>query len=306
MSEQSYTVEQLQQLFTHINVWKRGAERAPHKPLLLLYALSKCQRGEPRAIPYSEVDPALQQLLRAFGPSRKSYHSEYPFWRLQYDGIWEIQGADQVASRQSNTDAKKSDLLKYDVSGGFPKPIYQRLRDNPRLLVEIAYDLLESNFPHSVHEDIVDAVRLDLRVETITRKRRDPQFRLRVLTVYEYTCAVCGFDVRLGDIALGVEAAHIKWFQAGGPDIEANGLALCVLHHKLFDRGAFTVSPARQVHVSECAYGSKGFTEWLLAFHSKPIRLPHSPHYLPKEEYLHWHMQQVFRGPARYLKGQVP
>src|SRR5215471_16276895 len=83
MNEQSLNVEQLQQRFRHITVWRRGAERAPHKPLLLLYALGKCQRGEPRAIPYAEVDPALQRLLRTFGPPRQSYHSEFPFRRLQ-------------------------------------------------------------------------------------------------------------------------------------------------------------------------------------------------------------------------------
>ena len=304
MNEQSHNVEQLQQMFRHITMWRRGAERAPHKPLLLLYALGKCQRGEPRAIPYTEVDPALQQLLRAFGPPRRSYHSEYPFWRLQQDGIWELQGAEHVVPRQSNNDAKKSELLKYEVSGGFPTPIYTVLRDHPRLLVEIAADLLECNFPESIHEDIVDAVGLNLQVETITRATRDPQFRVRVLTVYGYTCAICGFDVRLGDTALGVEAAHIKWYQAGGPNIETNGLALCILHHKLFDRGAFTIALNRQVQVSEYAYGATGFTEWLLAYHGKPIRPPQSPHYLPKEEYLHWHMQQVFRGPARHLVGE--
>ena len=301
MNEQFRNVEQLQQMFRHITVWKRGAERAPHKPLLLLYALGKCQRGAPRAIPYAEVDPALQQLLRAFGPPRKSYHSEYPFWRLQQDGIWELQGPEHVVPRQSNHDAKKSELLKYKVSGGFPEPIYHVLRHHPRLLVEIAADLLERNFPESIHEDILDAVGLNIHVETITRATRDPQFRVRVLTVYGYTCAVCGFDVRLGETALGIEAAHIKWYQAGGPNIETNGLALCILHHKLFDRGAFTIALNRQVQVSEYAYGARGFTEWLLAYHGKPIRPPQSPHYLPKEEYLHWHMQQVFRGPARHL-----
>jgi len=301
MNDQSHHIEHLKQMFTHISMWKRGAERAPHKPLLLLYALGKCQRGAPRAIPYAEVDPALQQLLRAFGPPRKSYHSEYPFWRLQRDGVWELQGAEHVASRQSNSDAKKSELLHYEVSGGFSEPIYTVLRTHPRLLVEIAADLLEQNFPESIHEDIVDAVGLNLQVETMTRATRDPQFRVRVLTVYGYTCAVCGFDVRLGETTLGIEAAHIKWYQAGGPNIETNGLALCILHHKLFDRGAFTITLNRQVQISEYAHGATGFTEWLLAYHGQPIRPPQSPHYLPQEEYLHWHMQQVFRGPARRL-----
>lgn len=33
------------QQFDAINVWKQGEQRAPHKPLLILYALGKWQRG---------------------------------------------------------------------------------------------------------------------------------------------------------------------------------------------------------------------------------------------------------------------
>jgi len=48
--------------------------------------------------------------------------------------------------------------------------------------------LLVRNFPESIHEDILAAVGLNMQVETITRATRDPQFRVRVLTVYGYTC----------------------------------------------------------------------------------------------------------------------
>src|SRR5690242_7844940 len=125
--------EQIQKLFSQINVWKRGTERAPHKPLLLLYALAKCSRGESREIPYREIDPELRKLLVEFGPTRQSYHTEYPFWRLQNDGLWELHGAKNLESRQSNPDAKKSELLKQNVKGGFLKPVYEELCRNPRL-----------------------------------------------------------------------------------------------------------------------------------------------------------------------------
>lgn len=31
--------------FENITVWKKGGQRAPHKPLLALYALGRCIRG---------------------------------------------------------------------------------------------------------------------------------------------------------------------------------------------------------------------------------------------------------------------
>jgi putative restriction endonuclease len=293
--------EQIQKLFSQINVWKRGTERAPHKPLLLLYALAKCSRGEFREIPYTEIDCELRKLLIEFGPTRQTYHTEYPFWRLQNDGLWELYGAKGLESRQSNTDTKKSELLKHNVKGGFLKPIFEELCSNPRLLSLIAHEILDLNFPTSIHEDILAAVGLEIEIEHVGRKKRDPLFRARIMKAYEYRCAICGFDVRLGTIPLGLEAAHIKWHQAGGPDIESNGIALCSIHHKMFDRGAYTISEKLRIEVSEHVNGFQGFDEWLLKFHGEIIRSPQSPNYTPAIEYLKWHMEEVFHAPPRYL-----
>jgi len=114
-------------LFKNIKVWKRGGQRAPHKSLLLLYALGKCQIGEDRLIPFSKTDQSLRSLLIDFGPPRKSYHPEYPFWRLQNDGIWELPNSQLLKRRKSSTDAKKSELLKSNIHGGFTQKLYHKL-----------------------------------------------------------------------------------------------------------------------------------------------------------------------------------
>ena len=57
-----------------------------------------------------------------------------------------------------------------------------------------------------------------------------------------------------------LDAAHVRWHQAGGPAVESNGLALCVLHHKAFDLGAFTVTPSGVLLVSDQANGSAAST----------------------------------------------
>ncbi len=48
--------EEVRKLITGLKVWKRGDQRAPHKPLLLLYALGRCLRGQDRLISYETVN----------------------------------------------------------------------------------------------------------------------------------------------------------------------------------------------------------------------------------------------------------
>ena len=289
----------IKEKFSKLTVWKRGGERAPHKPLLILYALGRLLRDKKRLISYENIDEDVRDLLLDFGPERKSYHPEYPFWRLQKDGIWELTHTNHIHVTKSG-DPTKRDLIKEDVSGGFPDVIFQALQKDPQLFQEIVQDLLDSNFPSSVHEDILQTVGIDLMAVTSQRKR-DPEFRDKILRAYEYKCAVCGFDVRLGHHPIALEAAHIKWKQAGGPDTEINGLALCTLHHKLFDRGAFTLTDSLDIMISDRAHGTEGFEEWLMRFHGKKLKTPQRATYLPDQNFRHWHVKEVFKGEYRQV-----
>ena len=108
--------------------------------------------------------------------------------------------------------------------------------------------------------------------------------------------------MRVGGALAGLEAAHIKWHQAGGPDVQPNGLALCSLHHKLFDLGAFMVRTDRTLVISELVSGGEGFTRLMLDFHGEKIRPPQAPDYSPGAEYVEWHEREVFREPARWFR----
>jgi putative restriction endonuclease len=285
-------------LFDRLAVWSRGEQRAPHKPLLVLYALGRLVRGDQGEIPFGEVDRDLTELLKEFGPTRRSYHPEYPFWRLQNDGVWTVTSTAPLPSRQSNTDPPKSALLGNSAAGGFSEEVKVALQAAPALAGKIAGLLLERHFPETLHADILQAVGLDLTPQAADR-RRDPSFRKRVLTAYEYRCVVCGFDVRLAGMSVALDAAHIRWVQAAGPDEEPNGLALCVLHHKLFDLGAFTLGKDGRLLVSEQAHGTGGFEEALMRHHGKEARRPQRAEWHPHGDYLEWHEQEVFKGKPR-------
>lgn len=77
-----------------------------------------------------------------------------------------------------------------------------------------------------------------------------------ILGAWDRQCAICGFYGQLGAASVGFDAAHVRWFNFGGPDAADNGLALCTLHHKLFDRGALGVDLRLHIIVSS-AYSSR-------------------------------------------------
>ncbi len=294
--------KQLKEKINNLSIWKKGDQRAPHKPLLILYALGQLQNEGARFFCYEELREPITNLLKEFGPQRQSYHPEEPFVRLTRDGIWNLNS--DIKSVHINN----SWLLKHKISGGFNDEVFELLHNNPSLVYELGKMVLYSHFPETIHEDIIAAVGLDFNSgvtgfeghDSGGTKFRDPKFREKVLRAYEYSCAVCGFNVRLGNNLVAVEAAHIKWHQAGGPDSEENGIALCAMHHKMFDRGVFTITDSRELAVAEEANGSSGFQEWLMRYHGQFIRSPIHPDYQPKQSYVNWHVREVFKGPARY------
>ena len=292
--------ELILQKFATLGMWKRAGERAPHKPLLILYAIGKLLRGDSRLIPYREIDEELAKLLGEFGSSRAKQGSHYPFWRLRNDGIWEVTDADRIVVNSSG-DARKSELLARGVAGGVHAAIATQLQRDAKLAFEIIHSLLDAHFPPSMHGDILQAVGLEPRLRSGETRKRDSHFRENVLRAYEYKCAICGFDVKLGQASIGLEASHIQWHAAGGPNQVVNGLTLCVLHHKLFDRGAFTLSNQWEVLVSEDAHGSVGFWEWLMQFHGQKINFPHRRSYYPQASFIGWHVREVFQGVHREL-----
>lgn len=191
--------------------------RAPHKPLLLLYALARLTRGEPRLVSYAEAEEDLRRLLIEFGPYRKTHYPSFPFVKLCNDGgIWELEGKKALDTIKDWIDRE---LIENHTFGGFTEEVYTLLKQDRELLFELARIILDQYFDDTLHPDILAQVGLDLE-NNLTRvgldqeggieQLRSHDFRDRVLRAYEYRCAVCGFNVRLGDTLVAVEAAHIK------------------------------------------------------------------------------------------------
>jgi putative restriction endonuclease len=306
------TADQTIALFEGLRRAQTQGRYAPHKPLLVLLALARIQRGEARLVPFAQVDQPMQNLLTEFGPTGATKSRQYPYWHLDRT-LWQVNGPATLVNRALGATPNLSELRQDGVQAGFAPEVDAALRTQPELLVCVAQRVLESYFPATLHADIAAVVGLDLSPPQPqvydsaapfygagVRRARSTKFREQVLLAYEHRCCVCGFDLRIGNVSAGLEAAHIQWHTAGGPDVEANGLSLCALHHKLFDLGAFTLEPEglRIVFSRHAIAGSKGLGGEL-KHHGQPLLRPQSPELLPGPEFIAWNRHNVFKTPAR-------
>lgn len=278
-------------------------ERAPHKPLLLLLALGRLQRDGDRALRFADIETDLGDLLREFGPSHPTSPG-YPFHHLTNDGLWVVITKDGAGSPGSGL----TTLRASEATGELATDFTRALRSDPHLLPQVVRVLLDANFPRSLHAEICAAVGLDLEAtelasadsSTVARRTRSAEFRRDVLLAYEYRCSFCGYDVLLRNTAVGIDAAHVRWWAFDGPDAVANGLALCSLHHKLFDKGVLGLDEQHRVTVSAHFIGRSPSAQAVVFQLLGQSMLGPQPGFdVPDTTHIAWHRRQVFQQPER-------
>ncbi|MFI7230582.1 phosphorothioated DNA-binding restriction endonuclease [Nonomuraea angiospora] len=282
-----------------IRRWTRGGERAPHKPLLLLYALGHFQRHGNRPISFSAAEAELKKLLKEYGPPRDTSPG-YPFHHLTNDGLWLV----DTRHGPGSPGPELGRLRDSQAAGRLHPDLARALSEEPGLLGRIARYLLDANFAPSLHPDLCLLAGLDLEpgeeLRTPPVLRRDPGFRDRVLMAYEYCCAFCSYDGWLDGAAVGLDAAHVRWWAFAGPDDLTNGLCLCAIHHKLFDKGVLGLTADGTIAVSARFVGrSQASRDMVLSLAGRPARSPQSGLDAVEPDHISWHSRQVFRTPAR-------
>ncbi|MBC8522947.1 HNH endonuclease [PVC group bacterium] len=287
----------------NLNMWKSGKQRAPHKPLLLLLALSKVAEGKRLLSFENVVYPELQKLLKKYGPPRRIHHPEYPFTRLEETsdadaGFWELRTDGEMAPEKRKDN--KNELIRVNAHGGFKQEIFDDLSKNTKNIELIASGILSSHFPNSIAEDICEELNFNFTnndLDFSSRRRRDPDFRRHVLRAYRYKCAATGWNLQIGadHKMIGLEAAHIFWHSLDGPDTIDNGICFCKLAHNVFDNGGFSIDENFCILISPEIHGTVGL-DLLDIKKGKSIKLPERKEDHPNQEYLAWHREEVFQG----------
>jgi putative restriction endonuclease len=110
---------------------------------------------------------------------------------------------------------------------------------------------------------------------------------------------MCGYDGAMGRDPAGLDAAHVFWHSQGGPDEPDNGMALCALHHVLFDLGALGLTGDLTVRVSpHYVSRSEQGDRLVYSLDGKPLLEPAPRHPSPSARHVEWHSRQVFKSSA--------
>lgn len=278
-----------------LNIWKRGSQRAPHKPLLLLYALGKWSNGQ-RQFEWRAVKKDVSALIEQFGGSAKPEASN-PFVRLRNDldgKLWMVEG-ELVLGASDNPSVK---ALNDNNNTARFHPDFEKELSAPKKFDALVNQLLVEHFSETQYEDILSACGLGFNnIIQSNRLKRDPSFRQSVLDAYGHRCAICEYDIQFRTKIIGLEAAHLQWHNSDGPDQVTNGLALCSIHHKLLDYGAIGFNDNLELIAAKGLNGSEAQLDHLIYRHEgRQIVLPRNSMEEPSVEYVRWQRKEIFKG----------
>lgn len=293
---------QVLERFVALRQHQRDGQRSPHKPLLVLLALGRLAATGSSELPWSAAESELADLIAEFGPPSRTGRAQsaaYPFTRLRADGVW-------VLDQDVQMDLV-GPLASRLVTGRLESSVESALRDDPVLIGTTARALVLSNFPETVAPDVLAAVGFDPDAvlspavdlgddrRAAMQRRRNPAWRTAVLQAWDRQCAFCGYDGQLAGASAGIDAAHVRWFTFDGPDDLDNGLALCALHHKLFDLGALGLDLNLRVLVSAVFTARASAGRAVYELHGR-LLTPRPGTVTPSAGHITWHTREVFKG----------
>jgi putative restriction endonuclease len=292
--------------FGKLRVDRSCGDPAPHKPLLLLVILDLAERGQlPESI--LELTPELAFQFRTYGAvvvERRPHKLDVclPFHHLANDGLWTAIDKDRKRSahyRTSKYAVMDSSLVSCLRDSSFRsyarmKLISHYFQPQEQIalceILGIPFQRDDQGFQGGL-SDVPDA----MECERAIQRGREARFRLRVVTAYNYTCALTGY--RLTTISAGsiVDAAHIHPFAVSRNNDQTNGIALCKNAHWQFDEGLWSIADDYRIIVATGHFSEAGVDNRLLAsYHGNSLHLPIDKALWPKASHLSWHRTEVF------------
>lgn len=278
----------------------KSGTRAPYKPLLLLWLVGRLANGQGTAATFAEAEDELGRLLSSHRVAATPPSAANPFVYLASDAeLWSVCTSEGDDIREMPQRIREnSKFLRENATGRLAPRFAAALADH-ELRDRLVGELLRSEFPETLHEGILAEVGLAQHVR-LASTPRDPKFQRVVPMAYEFRCSFCDFSALMLGEHVGLDAAHVRMHSKDGPSTIDNGILLCALHHRLFDRGALGLDEDRRILVSQQLSITDGRSNRsLLDLSGRHMRPPQRSYLPPAIEHIEWHHENLFKKPAR-------
>lgn len=289
---------------------------APHKPLLLLAILDQIEEG---SITSNIVKLTPELAFRFLGywevvsaRGRSVGRAELPFFHLQSDGFLRHVAIPGLEAALGSIRPTSVELLNKVISHAeLPEEFFLLMqntdhRDAARKILiagnwffpdEKIKLLAMQGFGSSDFDLDSESVPAVSREEDV-EQGRDIKFRLKIVPLYHYACALCGGKMLLPSGIALVEAAHIHQFAQSKNDDITNGMALCRNHHWAFDQGLWSIDTSFEIVVACGRFAEQAPNQTgLTSYHSKQLDFSWlQPEHRPSQKNLDWHRRHIFIG----------
>ena len=299
-----------------IRVDRASKTPAPHKAILLLALIDQVEQGilDPHSI---RLSPQLAFQFLAYWEviahrGRTIGRVELPFFYLKSDGFLHhvpkrgLEPAIQ-AIRPTSVTALNAIIERSEM----PISLFEFLTtENNRTAARIALiqgDWFLAGEKRALREMFnlpEDQIRISTPTETTEdkfkarQKGREARFRLTIIPLYQYACALCDMKTITPSGLTLVEAAHIHQFSESKNNNPDNGIALCRNHHWAFDTGLWSIDEYSKVIVAHA------FLEEIspypnTLFHLAGKLLDFSwidENFRPNPQHIQWHRHHRFLG----------
>jgi len=220
-----------------------GNKFAPNKPLLVLLMLSNLYNKGSSNTSWHEADNIVGKLLLDVYSKKNNVLD--PFIRLRSDGLVKY----SIDNYNKNVNPQMKGINNIINSENpvisFKDDIELFLLDNINFSKTVGV-ILNKFFSKSIYDLVLSDIDLPnyyiLPKKSLAENKREKGFSKLITNKYKGVCLFCGFSGILNSKPVAIDAAHIKMHSKGGSSDLDNGLSLCTLCHRLFDRGACTLS----------------------------------------------------------------
>jgi putative restriction endonuclease len=289
--------------FSKLRVDRARGDPAPHKPLLLLVL---CDLAEQGVLPHGALPLSPELAFRFYtywrivaGRRTQRPDVRLPFHFLSGDGIWSVtdeRGEPSPDKKLTKLASPPSDLVSFlEDPINREKARHVLIAKYFRPSEQIAlYEMIGLPVPSRQEIEQNAAYKSP---EEARLAGREARFRVRVVSAYNFTCALTAY--RLTTITAGsiVDAAHIHEFRDSRNNDPHNGIALSKNAHWTFDQGLWSISDDYQVIVAVGQFAEAGPNEenLLASYHGRRLHLPADKALWPDPIHLAWHRRVRFK-----------